>query len=277
MAISGNRGWPITAAVTFAATACLLAFTGAASAAPSAPAHPARLAPGTNLIINGTFSSPGPAKHEGATPTDWKLVDLGAEKKPYDASFEAWNAKGTYPPPAGNPNKSDIAAEAFYEAGSATGIEGIGGQQTPAKALRITQSSNAQVSFADAENSAPEASVAKWAGSGLEINFTSGKHSYSLIYFNPWTAYKSTFSSKASDTGTVKYVFGVTLSEKKWAVWKPRSLNADILKQFKLKTFTVTDVQVIDWEDTTSAASPYPNMDGYFADVAITQGKALKS
>jgi hypothetical protein len=69
----------------------------------------------------------------------------------------------------------------------------------------------------------------------------------------------------------------VTLTAPKWATWKARSLNADILKEFKLKTFTVKDVRVIDLEDTISAAAPYPNMDGYFADVAITQGKALKS
>ena len=35
-----------------------------------------------------------------------------------------------FPPPTGNPNKQDIAVEAFYEAGTATGIEGIGGEQT---------------------------------------------------------------------------------------------------------------------------------------------------
>jgi hypothetical protein len=277
MAGSRYRIWTAAVGATCGATACVLALAGTAAAAPSAPAHAARPAPGTNLIVNGTFASPGPVKHEGATPTDWKLVYLGAEKKPYDATIEAWNAKGKYPPPKGNPNKSDIAAEAFYEAGSAVGIEGIGGQQTPSKALTITQSSNAQVSFADAANTAPEAKLAKWAGSGLEIDFSSGKHTYSLIYLNPWTAYKSTFSSKPADTATVKYILGLTLTAPKWASWKPRSLNADILKQFKLKTFTVKDVRFIDLEDTTSSAYPYPNMDGYFANIAITEGKAVKS
>jgi hypothetical protein len=276
MASSQHWIWRTAVGATCGTAACLLALSGTALAAPSVPAHAARLAVGTNLIVNGTFAEPGPVKHEGATPTDWKLVDLGAEKKPYDASFDAWNAKGKFPPPAGNPNKSDIAAEAFYEAGSATGIEGIGGEQIPAKALEITQSSNAQVSFADAANSAPQASVANWAGSGLEIDFSSGGHAYSLIYLNPWTAYKSTFSGKPADTATVKYILGATLTAPKWGIWKPRSLNADILKQFRIKTFVVQDVRAIDLEDTTSSASPYPNMDGYFADVSITEGKAIK-
>jgi hypothetical protein len=275
--MAGSWYWRTAIGATCGATACLLALSGTASAASAAPAHAGRLPAGTNLIVNGTFNSPNPATHEGANPTDWKLIDLGAEKKPYSASFETWNAKGKYPPPKGNPNKSDIAAEAFYEAGSATGIEGIAAQQIPPKKLAISQSSNAQVRFADAANSAPEAKVANWAGSGLEIDFTSGKHTYSLIYFNRWTAYKSTFSSKPSDTATVKYIFGVTLTAPKWASWKSRSLNADILKQFKIKTFQVKDVRVIDLEDTTSAAKPYPNMDAYFANVAITQGKALKA
>jgi hypothetical protein len=47
----------------FGAVAGLVALTGAASAA-AAPAVPSRMKPGTNLIFNGNFAKPGPAKHE---------------------------------------------------------------------------------------------------------------------------------------------------------------------------------------------------------------------
>ncbi len=249
-----------------------LAGTASATAAPSAAKLPK---PGASLITNGNFEQPGAATHEGVAPTGWKLIDLGAEKKPYDASIGAWNAKGEYPPPAGNPNKLDVAVEAFYEAGSATGLEGIGGQQT-VKPGAISQANNPQITFADVANSAPEASVANWAGSGIEIVFTSGKRTGTLIYLNPWTAYESKFSGKPVDTASVKYVLGPTLKAKTWYTWKARSINSDMLKQFKLRSYTIREVRFVDWEDTTSSAKPYPNMDGYFANLAITEGRAAK-
>lgn len=85
----------------------------------------------------------------------------------------------------GDPNKQDIAVEAFYEAGTATGVEGIGGEQTSATFGSVTQANNPQVSFSDLENKAPETMLAKWAGGGLEIDFTHAKKSFSLIYLNP--------------------------------------------------------------------------------------------
>jgi hypothetical protein len=260
-----------TAVAACGAIAGVLALTGTAAAA-AAP-HAGLPKPGASLITNGNFEQPGAAKHEGVAPTGWKLIDLGAEKKPYDASIGAWNAKGKYPPPKGNPNKSDVAVEAFYEAGSATGLEGIGGQQA-VKAKAISPANNPQITFSDVANSAPEATVAKWAGSGIEIVFTSGKHTDTLIYFNPWKAYKSTFTGKPADTASVKYVVGPTLKVDSWYTWKARSINADVLKQFKLKSYTVTDVRFVDWEDTTNSGKPYPNMDAYFANLAITEGPA---
>jgi hypothetical protein len=237
-----------------------------ASATPSLPA------PGTNLIVNGNFYKPGPANHEGATPTHWKLVDLGAETHPYDAAIGAYNAKGKYPPPPGNPDPKDVADEVFYEAGTATGIEGIGGQQASSTFGSITQANNPQVSFSDVQKDAPEASVADWAGGGLEINLTAGTKSYTLVYYNQWTAYKGTFSSKPKDTSTTKYITGPTVTAGAWYTWKARSLNSDVRAQFGFKSYKVSNVTFIDLEDTTSSASPYPNMDGYIADVAIAEG-----
>jgi hypothetical protein len=263
-----------TAIAACGAVVGVIALTGTAvaSAAPNTAKLPK---PKASLITNGNFEKPGAAAHEGVAPTGWKLVDLGAETKPYDASIGAWNAKGKYPPPKGNPNKSDVAVEAFYEAGSATGLEGIGGQQT-VKSGAISQANNPQITFADVANSAPEASVADWAGSGIEIIFTSGKRTGTLIYLNPWTAYKSKFTGKPADTASVKYVLGPTLKAKAWYTWKARSINTDMLKQFKLRSYTIRVVRFVDWEDTSSSASPYPNMDAYFANLAITEGPAAK-
>lgn len=73
-----------------------------------------------------------------------------------------YNAKGKYPPPKGNPDKSDVACEVFYEGGSSTGVEGIGGQQTSSTFNSITQANNPQVSFSNVETFSPEVKVADW-------------------------------------------------------------------------------------------------------------------
>jgi hypothetical protein len=264
-----HRTWQATAVAAAGTVAGLLALTGTAVAAPApAAAHLPR--PGKNLLFNSEFRKPGPDKN--LPPTGWKLVLLGAEKKPYDASIDVYNAKGQYPPPKGNPNKSDIADEVFYEAGSATGVEGIGGQQTRAKFGSISQANNPQVSFSDVEHSAPEAKNAAWAGSGLQISFTSGKRDYKVIYLNLWTAYKSTFTKKPVSTATTKYVVGKTLKLDKWITKRPFGLNKSIKELFGLKTYRVTTVTVVDLEDTINSAYPYANMDGYFANLAITEG-----
>jgi hypothetical protein len=84
----------------------------------------------------------------------------GRETKPFNASIGAYNAKGMLPPPTGNPNKQDIAVEVFYEAGTATGVEGIDGEQTSATFGSVAQVNNPQVSFSDIENKAPETMLA---------------------------------------------------------------------------------------------------------------------
>ena len=160
----------------------------------------------------------------------------------------------------------------FYEAGTATGVEGIGGEQTSSTFGRISQANIPQVSFSDVEHFAPEATVADWAGNGLEIVFASKHKTYTLIYLNPWTAYKSTFSGKPTNSATTKYILGPTLTTDVWNTQKPRCLNADIKAQFKLRSYKIMDVLFVNLEDTTNSGSPYPNMDGYVADVAITEG-----
>jgi hypothetical protein len=261
--------WRGKAAVAaLGAVAGLMALGGTASAAqgPSTPA------PGTNLIHNGNFSKPKVATHEGAVPTGWKAVDLGAEKKPFNDAIGIYNAKGKFPPPAGNPNKSDIACEDFYEGGTATGVEGFGAQQTSTTFGSITQANNPQVSFSNVETLAPEAKVANWAGNGLQFDFTSGKKSFTLIYFSPWKASVGTFKSKPANTATTKYILGPTLTLKKWNTWKTRSLNKDIKAQFKLSSYKVTSVTFANIEDTTSPNTPFPNETSFFTDLSVTEG-----
>jgi hypothetical protein len=263
------RGKAATAALGAVAGFMVLGGTAAAAPALSTPA------PGTNLIVNGNFAKPSAAKHEGANPKDWTLVNLGAETMPYDAALGVYNAKGKYPPPKGNPNKSDVACEVFYEAGTATGVEGIGGQQTSATFKSITQANNPQVSFSNVETSAPVTTVAAWAGNGLQVNFTSGGKSYSLIYLSPWTAPVGTYSSKPVNSATTKYILGPTLTADTWYTWKARSLSSDIKKQFKVSSYTVSSVTFVNLEDTTNnggSSGPYPNETGYVADVSIAEG-----
>ena len=255
-----------TAGAVLGAAAGLAALSGTALAAQATPA------PGTNLLVNGTFAKPGPAKHEGATPTGWKLVDLGARPSPSMPRSVPTTRRACSRRPRGNPNKQDIAVEVFYEAGTATGVEGIGGEQTSATFGSVTQANNPQVSFSDVENKAPETMLANWACGGLEINFSHATKSFSLIYLNPWTPPAGKYADKPVNSATTRYILGPTLKLDKWNTQKARSLNADIKQQFKLTSYKVTNVRFIDLEDTTSSASPFPNMDGYIANVALNEG-----
>ena len=257
------------AGAAVAAVAGLVALSGAASAA-AAPAASHLPKPGTNLVYNGTFALPKANLNTGKAPADWKLVLLGAEKKPYAAEIGAYDKSGTYAPPKGNPNKSDIAAQLFYEGGSDLGVEGIGGQQ----ALKsVTQANNGQVSFSVAQYLAPATTVATWAGSGLEVVFTAGKYTDTLVYFNPLTPSSGKYSSKPSNSATLKYLTGPALKVKEWYTWKARSLSADIKKEFGATSYKVDYVRYVNLEDTIDSGSPYPNVTSYFADLALTEGK----
>jgi hypothetical protein len=227
-------------------------------------------APGSNLLVNGNF---GTGFVNGHTPPDWTLTDLGAETNPYDASIDTDNASGPYAPPAGGPDPEGVADEAFYEAGSATGVEGMGGEQTSSTFGSITQADDPQVSYSVAATDSPEATNSAWAGSAFEVNFTSYPVNYTLVYYYPWQAYDSSFAGTPTDTPTVKYIIGPTLNTGSWYTQPPRDLESDIESTFGLNSFTVTSVVFADLEDTINAAqSPYPNMDGYWADIAVDEG-----
>jgi hypothetical protein len=267
-----NSTWRAMAACTACGAAIsLVTLAGTASAAPA----PRTAKPGTNLLSNGNFESPTPT-YSGEPPTGWKLVDLGAEKKPYSASINVYDATGQYPPPKGNPNKKDDAVNDFYESGTATGIEGMGGQQTSTKFGSITQANNPQVTFADLQEDSPEAKNSAWAGTGLQITFTSGKSKtvHTLVFLNLFTAYKSKYTKKPVSTKTTKYVLGKTLTSEKWNTWAATSLNSTIKKEFGLTSYKVTTVTFVNLEDTIDSASPYANINSYVADVAINEGKA---
>ncbi len=228
-------------------------------------------APGTNLLENGNFETPNV---NGEPPMGWSLTDLGAETDPYSASIDTYNASGEYKPPAGDPDPLGVADEVFYEAGSSTGVEGIGASQSSATFGSITQADDPQVSFSTVSTESPEASVANWAGSAFEVYFTSGAQTYTLIYFNPWQAYESTFSGSPTNSANVKYIIGTTLTPSTWYTQPARDLGTDIDTAFGLTTYTVNSVVCGDLEDTTNSGYPYPNMDGYFADVALAEGGA---
>jgi hypothetical protein len=250
------------AAATVGALASTFLFANPASAIPAA---------GTNLLVNGNFAAPPPTA-SGAPPSGWALVDLGAESGPYSASISAYNTGGEYPPPAGDPDPAGIADEVFYEAGSNTGVEGIGGSQASPPLGSITQADDPQVSFSTVSNDAPEMSLANWAGSAFEVNFTSGSQTYTLIYFNPWQASSGTFTGSPINSATVQYIIGTTLTPSTWYTQPARDLNSDTDNAFGLTTYTVNSVVFADLEDTTDSGYPYPNMDGYFADVALDEG-----
>jgi hypothetical protein len=268
------RTWSGKSAAVGAACAAVTGVLALSGPALAAPAHANKPKPGTNLLVNGDFAKPAPTV-KGVTPTGWSLVDLGVEKKPYEASIDSYNAKGEYPPPKGDPNKSGIADNVFYEGGSSLGVEGIGGEQAAKTFGSITQANNPQLSFSTVEHSGPENANATWAGSGIQINFTSGKKAYSLIYLFPWTATGTAYTAKPANTATVKYILEKTIKDNDWVTLKPASLNNSIAGQFKVKSYKVTDVIFAVLENTVNATkSPYPNENGYFADLAITEGKA---
>jgi hypothetical protein len=252
------------------AIAGLVALSSAASAA-AAPAASHLPKPGTNLLRNADFAKPAANINTGKAPSDWTLVDLGAETKPFAAEIGAYNKKGQYPPPKGNPNKSDIAAQLFYEGGSATGVEGIGGQQTVFKS--ITQKNNPQVSFVDVESFAPSTTVVSWAGCGLEVVVSVGKKTDTLVYFNPFTPFSGTYSSKPTNSARLKYVIGKTAKADKWITWKASSLSTEVKKEFGAKSYKVDYVRYVNLEGTTSSGKPYPNETSYFTNLVLAEGK----
>jgi hypothetical protein len=58
--------------------------------------------------------------------------------------------------------------------------------------------------------------------------------------------------------------------------WPPREARGAPGAQFGWKLFQITAVTFVDLEHTANAGSPFPNMDGYLSDVAVTEGPAVK-
>jgi hypothetical protein len=46
----------------------------------------------------------------------------------------------------------------------------------------------------------------------------------------------------------------------------------DIQAQFHVKSYKLACVTFVNLEDTTSAASPFPNETGYVTDISVTKG-----
>src|SRR5262245_10686703 len=104
-----------------------------------------------------------------------------------------------------------IADEVFCEAGTATGVEGIGGQQATVAVKSITHASKPQVSFSDVPANAQETALSAWTGGGLQIVFTVGRRTDTLAYLNLWTPPAGKYPAEPVRTATSKYLLGKTL------------------------------------------------------------------
>jgi hypothetical protein len=229
---------------------------------------------GGNAVTNGNFSAPGA---DQVTPTDWTPTNFGAETAPYSANINTNDVNGAYPPPSGQPGGNvagNYSVEAFYEAGSSTGVEGFGGAQTLASP--VVSSSDPQISWYTAETETPATTVASWAGSMVDVEFTSSSTSYQLVYLNPFTPATGSYSANptASGTTTTKYVVLAALTSGSWYDQTARDIPTDVEAQFGISSFTVTAVEFGDLELTTSSAYPYPNMGSYWDDISMTGSPA---
>lgn len=218
-------------------------------------------------VTNGDFSAPGT---NGATPTDWTAVPLGADTTPYENTVNAYNASGTYPPPAPLPSGATWASEAYYDVGSTAGIDGAGGSQP---ITGLTQAQDPQVSFSVAQTYAPTPGNTAWAGSVFEVDFTSGGTNYVLRYYNPFTPVSGTYTGGPTSTATTAYVVGTTLTDKTWYTEPTRDLSNDINAAFGLSSYTVTSVEYGNLEDAvTVTSSPYPNETSYWTLISLSTG-----
>jgi hypothetical protein len=226
-----------------------------------------------DAITNGNFES---TAGEGDTPNSWTPTNFGAETAPYSANISTYDVNGAYPPPAGMPGGNvagNYAVEDFYEAGSNTGVEGFGGSQTLSSP--VSSSSDSQLSWSTVETGAPDPSLANWAGSAVELDFTHGASTYELVFINPFTPTSGETASvyadspTSSDTATTKYVVLATLTDATWYSQAPVDVPAAISTQFGFSTFTINTVDFENLEDTTNSGSPYPNMDSYWKNISL--------
>ncbi len=233
---------------------------------------PGATAAGTGAITNGDFQQPG---SNGAIPTGWTPTTFGAETAPFNASIATYDSTGQFKPPTGTPGGDQagtFASEAFYQAGSSTGVEGYGGSQSLAAAVAST--SLPQLSWSTVESFSPSTSVSAWAGSMVEVDLSSGGQAYQLRYINPFTPQSGSYSGQptASNTATTKYLVLGQIAFKQWHTEAARDLAADVAGQFGLPAFTVSGVRYGDLELATSASSPYPNMTSYWKNLTLQAG-----
>jgi hypothetical protein len=227
-----------------------------------------------NDITNGTFQS---TTGEGATPSNWAEANFGTETGPYDATIETFDVNGNYPPPSGTPGgdvAGNYATENYYEVGSATGVEGFGGSQT--LTAPVASSTDPQLSWSTVETYAPPTSAASWAGSAVQVDFTSGATNYQLVFVNPFAPTSGSYSSSpsASNTATTRYVVLPALTDAVWYTQPPVDVPAAVLAQFGLSSFTITGVSFANLEDVT-ATYPYANMTSYWKNISLVPGTPI--
>lgn len=227
-------------------------------------------ADGGNAVTNASFEQPGA---NGASPTGWTKVNLDGETKPFASSIGTYNAcpgspSGCFPAPQPVPDGS-FASEAFYQAGTNLGPEGIGGSQqlgTP-----VTSTEGRKLSFSTVETNSPDSSLVRWAGSVLELDLASGAQTYKLRYFAPFTPKPGeTYSGAPTTSGTTGYVALAPLVAQRWTTFSGLDPASDAKQQLKLTSFTITGVVYGVLEDTTNAGGPpYPNETSYFDAIAL--------
>jgi hypothetical protein len=215
-----------------------------------------------NVLTNSDFSQGG----TGNTPTGWSEANLDNEANPYSSDITSETAgDGSFPPPVASPAASGYSAQVFYEGGSDLGSEGIAATQGVSN---VSNTDDPQVGYTTLQTVAPGLAAVDWAGTVFEVDFTSGPTSYELRYYNSFAgvAYPDAPSSDA----TTKYIVGPSLAKDVWFTQAPRDLNADILAQFGLSTYTVTAVDVGVLEDTINPnGAGYPNETAYFTDADL--------
>ena len=227
-------------------------------------------ADGGNSVTNGSFEQPGV---DGANPTGWTMVNLDSETAPFASSIATYDScpgspPKCFPPPQPVPDGT-FASEAFYQAGSHLGSEGIGGSQQ--LTAPSPSSEGRKLSFSTVETNSPDTSLVTWAGSILELDLASGAQTYKLRYFAPYTPKPGeTYSGLPATSGSTGYVILRPLTFKQWTTFSGLDPVADAKQQLGLGSFTVTGVVYGVLENTTNAGGPpYPNETSYFDAISL--------
>jgi hypothetical protein len=129
------------------------------------------------------------------------------------------------------------------------------------------------LSWSTAETYFPPTASADWAGSAVEVDFTSGASSYQLRYINPFTPSSGSYSASptGADTATTKYVVLSPLTDGAWYTQPAVDVASGISAQFGFTSFTITAVDFINLEDVT-ATYPYANMTSFWKNISLVPG-----